>query len=244
MRETAGQPDRAHRARPLRIQQRSAELARSNADLEQFAYVASHDLSEPLRKVTNFSQLLERQYADQLDDKARQYIAFMVDGAKRMQALINDLLDFSRVGRTTEHFIPVDLEQALARAMANLEEPIALAQRGGRARPAADRAGRRDAARPRCCRTWSATPSSTAARTGPARSGSAPSGGATTGCCPSTTTGSVSTSSTPSGSSRSSSACTCATSTAGPGSVSRCAAGSSTSTAARSGSPRSDGSGC
>ena len=105
MRETlAAQIVRIERAR-TRIQQRSAELARSNADLEQFAYVASHDLSEPLRKVTNFCQLLERQYADQLDDKARQYIAFMVDGAKRMQALINDLLDFSRVGRSDEHFV-------------------------------------------------------------------------------------------------------------------------------------------
>jgi signal transduction histidine kinase len=120
----AAQIDRIERARS-RIQQRSAELARSNADLEQFAYVASHDLSEPLRKVTNFCQLLERQYADQLDDKARQYIVFMVDGAKRMQALISDLLDFSRVGRSDEHFVQVDLELALARALNNLEEPIA-----------------------------------------------------------------------------------------------------------------------
>jgi signal transduction histidine kinase len=109
----------------LRLQQRTAELARSNANLEQFAYVASHDLSEPLRKVTNFSQLLERQYADQLDDRARQYIHYMVDGAKRMQALINDLLDFSRVGRSTEHFVPVDLDRALDRAVANLEEQVA-----------------------------------------------------------------------------------------------------------------------
>jgi signal transduction histidine kinase len=125
MRETlAAQILRIERARS-RIQQRSAELARSNADLEQFAYVASHDLSEPLRKVTNFCQLLERQYGDQLDDKARQYIAFMVDGAKRMQVLISDLLDFSRVGRSTEHFVQVDLGRALARAMTNLEEPIA-----------------------------------------------------------------------------------------------------------------------
>ncbi len=122
----AAQIERIERARQ-RIQQRSAELARSNADLEQFAYVASHDLSEPLRKVTNFCQLLERQYADQLDDKARQYIVFMVDGAKRMQALINDLLDFSRVGRSNEHFVQVDLEEALARAVNNLEEPIAQA---------------------------------------------------------------------------------------------------------------------
>ena len=125
MRETlAAQIVRIDRARQ-RIQQRSSELARSNADLEQFAYVASHDLSEPLRKVTNFSQLLERQYADQLDEKARQYIVFMVDGAKRMQTLINDLLDFSRVGRSSENFVPVDLEAALARAVGNLEEPIA-----------------------------------------------------------------------------------------------------------------------
>jgi signal transduction histidine kinase len=116
----ATQLARVERAR-LRIQQRSAELARSNADLEQFAYVASHDLSEPLRKVTNFCQLLERQYGDQLDDKARQYIGFMVDGAKRMQILINDLLAFSRVGRTTEHFESVDLNASLRRALSNLE---------------------------------------------------------------------------------------------------------------------------
>jgi signal transduction histidine kinase len=122
----AAQIARIERAR-LRLQQRSAELARSNADLEQFAYVASHDLSEPLRKVTNFCQLLERQYADELDDKARQYIAFMVDGAKRMQLLINDLLAFSRVGRTTEHFVPVDLDQALSRALSNLEDQITAA---------------------------------------------------------------------------------------------------------------------
>jgi signal transduction histidine kinase len=120
----AAQIVRLDRAR-ARIQQRSAELARSNADLEQFAYVASHDLSEPLRKVTNFSQLLERQYADQLDDQARQYIAFMVDGAKRMQSLISDLLYFSRVGRSTERFVPVDLNLSLKRALTNLEEPIA-----------------------------------------------------------------------------------------------------------------------
>ena len=101
------------------------ELARSNADLEQFAYVASHDLSEPLRKVTNFCQLLERQYSPQLDDKARQYIAFAVDGAKRMQTLINDLLALSRVGRTTESFVAVDTRVALKGALADLERRIA-----------------------------------------------------------------------------------------------------------------------
>jgi light-regulated signal transduction histidine kinase (bacteriophytochrome) len=124
MRETlAAQIARIERTR-ARIQQRSADLARSNADLEQFAYIASHDLSEPLRKVTNFCQLLERQYADQLDDRARQYIGFMVDGAKRMQALINDLLEFSRVGRSTDQFRPVDLELKLERALGNLEEQL------------------------------------------------------------------------------------------------------------------------
>jgi signal transduction histidine kinase len=112
------------------LERRSAELARSNADLEQFAYVASHDLQEPLRKVATFCQLLEQRYAEQLDDRADQYIAFAVDGAKRMQRLINDLLTFSRVGRTSEDFVPVDLAATVTKAWDGLEERVL--QSGGR----------------------------------------------------------------------------------------------------------------
>jgi signal transduction histidine kinase len=106
------------------LDEQAVELRRSNAELEQFAYVASHDLQEPLRKVASFSQLIEKRYGDKLDARGVEYIGFAVDGAKRMQILINDLLTFSRVGRLGVVLADIDLDTTLDEALQNVAGAI------------------------------------------------------------------------------------------------------------------------
>lgn len=108
----------------LELHQAVRELARSNEELQQFAYVASHDLQEPLRMVASYLQLIERRYKDRLDADANEFIHFAVDGATRMQSLINDLLAYSRVGTRPKAFVPIDLNEIVRQAKHHLEVTI------------------------------------------------------------------------------------------------------------------------
>ncbi|QLE58654.1 PAS domain S-box protein [Nostoc sp. TCL26-01] len=116
----------------IKVQERTAELQninqelnRSNQELEQFAYIASHDLQEPLRAVTGYTQLLAQEYAQLFDGSAQEYLTYIVDGAKRMQQLIQDLLVYSRVGTRSQAFTLTDCHTALDEAMFNLQLAIA-----------------------------------------------------------------------------------------------------------------------
>jgi signal transduction histidine kinase len=106
------------------LQRHAEALARSNAELQQFAYVASHDLQEPLRTISSYVQLLSRRYKNQLDNDAQEFIGFAVEGAKRMQNLINDLLSLSRVGTRGRELEPTDCTVALKESLANLQAAL------------------------------------------------------------------------------------------------------------------------
>jgi light-regulated signal transduction histidine kinase (bacteriophytochrome) len=110
--------------RTAELDERAKDLARSNTELQQFAYVASHDLQEPLRMVASFTQLLAKRYKDKLDDDARDFINFAVDGATRMQTLISDLLNYSRVGTQGNPVVPTDGEALFKRVLDSLQLSI------------------------------------------------------------------------------------------------------------------------
>jgi len=118
--------DLEHRVaeRTAELDERAKDLARSNSELQQFAYVASHDLQEPLRMVASFTQLLAKRYGDKLDDDARDFINYAVDGATRLQTLISDLLNYSRVGTQGKPLVPTDSASMFQRVLESLQLTI------------------------------------------------------------------------------------------------------------------------
>lgn len=110
--------------RTEQLEQRTAQLERSNQELERFASVASHDLQEPLRMVSSYTELLSRRYGDELDDDAREFIDLAADGARRMQGLIADLLEYARLTTQAQTHVPVDLEEVVADVRRDLSSSI------------------------------------------------------------------------------------------------------------------------
>ena len=131
-----------------KLQPALADLERSNKELEQFAYVASHDLQEPLRMVSSYTQLLAQRYEGQLDEKAKKYINYAVDGAVRMQRLINDLLAYSRVSTRGKPFETADSHAVLGEAIRNLAVAIEESRATHHHRRPAHGARRSDPTRP------------------------------------------------------------------------------------------------
>jgi signal transduction histidine kinase len=124
MKEKLGTELDEHMRTGRKLAETMAELERSNKELEQYAYVASHDLQEPLRKITSFIQLIEEHYKDGIDEEIRKYMHYVVDGAKRMQTLINDLLAYSRLGTRGKPFLQTDCNKVLDRVLADLDKSI------------------------------------------------------------------------------------------------------------------------
>ncbi len=131
----------------------STELEHANDELKEFAYVASHDLTEPLRTIAGFVQLLKQRYEGQLDESADEFIGFIVDGTERMQALIEGLLSYSRTGRSELVATRVDLNDTLNRAIGALAASIAESKAEHRDGRAPDRRRRRSSARTASSRT-------------------------------------------------------------------------------------------
>jgi DNA-binding response OmpR family regulator len=188
-------------------EQAQAALQRSNAELEQLAYVASHDMQEPLRMIASYLQLVEQRYQDKLDADGREFIGYAVDGAKRMQVLINDLLTYSRVGTKARPFAPVALHTVVDTALGHLR--LAIEESGARIEVGTLPQVNGDV--PSCCRTSCSTASSSAGQRR-RTSTSPPLAKAGTGTSPCATTASASILATSSASSWSFSACTAAAS--------------------------------